>query len=80
MADTDHPDPPAEPSPDDPFMPIVESLLNYPLDSPEFLDAAEVADPAEIAEARRQLKQKTRWELEEKGALTARMDQLRAGR
>jgi hypothetical protein len=67
-----------ENDPDAPFMPIVESLLKYPLDSREFLDAAEVAGPAELAEARRQLQQNVRFELLEKAAVTARMDQLLA--
>ena len=40
---------------DEPFEPIVESLLKYPVGSPEFADAAAVAGPAEIAEARRQI-------------------------
>jgi hypothetical protein len=52
---THNPDKPVPPSPDDPFEPIVESLLRYPLDSREFADAAAVAGPAEIAEARRQI-------------------------
>jgi hypothetical protein len=39
----------------EPFEPIVESLLKYAVDSPQFIDAAEVAGPAEIAEACRQL-------------------------
>jgi hypothetical protein len=30
-----------------PFVPVVRSLLKYPIDSPEFLDAALVAGPAE---------------------------------
>lgn len=39
----------------DPFMPIVESLMKHPLDSPEFADALAVAGPPERAEARRQI-------------------------
>jgi hypothetical protein len=42
-------DKPPVPNPDDPFEPVVISLLRYPLDSPEFADAASVAGPAEIA-------------------------------
>ena len=39
--DAPNPDKPAEAKADDPFMPIVESLLGR--DSPEFRDALEVA-------------------------------------
>ena len=52
---TQDPDKPIPPSPDDPLEPIVESLLRYPLHSPEFADAASVAGPAEYAEAKRQI-------------------------
>ena len=53
------PDKPPEPSPDDPLEPIVVSVLRYPLDSPEFADAASLAGPAEIAEAQRQINGKS---------------------
>jgi hypothetical protein len=65
-------------SPDDPFMPIVESLLKYPPGSPEFLDALEVAGPAEKSEAQRQIKVARAAQREHQGALRARMDQLLA--
>lgn len=71
-------DQPAQPSPEDPFMPIVESLLGRPLDSPEFLDACQVAGPAEIAEARRQIRQTLRWEKEAQAKVRQRMEELLA--
>ena len=40
---------------DDAFEPIVESLLRWPLGSPQFAEALAVAGAAEIAEAHRQL-------------------------
>jgi hypothetical protein len=78
MNESDNPDRAPDPSPDDPFMPIVESLLKYPPGSPEFLDALEVAGPAEKAEAQRQIKMARHALLERQGALTARMDQMLA--
>ena len=61
-----------EPSPDDPFMPIVESLLKYPLDSRDFRAAAEVAGPAELAEVKRQLDQQIAWSEERNEELEER--------
>jgi hypothetical protein len=78
MNESDNPDRPPDPSPDDPFMPIVESLLKYEPGSPKFLDALEVAGPAEKAEAQRQLKVARHALREHQGALRARMDQLLA--
>jgi hypothetical protein len=40
---------------DQPFEPLVESLLGYPLDSREYAEAEEMAGPAERAEALRQI-------------------------
>ena len=39
----------------EPFTPIVESLLRWPVGSPEFEDALQVAGPLERAEALRQI-------------------------
>jgi hypothetical protein len=72
-----HPDDtPPEPKPDDPFMPIVESLLS--LDERKFREGLEVAGPAEIAEARRQTREETRWTKERQAAIEQRLDELRA--
>lgn len=61
---------------DEPFEPIVESLLKYPMDSPEFADAAAVAGPAEIAEAQRQLAQQLGWFEERQAWIDRRLDEL----
>jgi hypothetical protein len=73
-------DRPAEPKPEDPFMPIVESLLNpeTPVDSPEFQDALQVAGPAERAEVRRRIRQEIGWREERLDAIERRLDELRA--
>ena len=61
---------------DEPFEPIVESLLKYPLDSPEFEDAARVAGPAEIAETLRQLDQQQEAFLERQERINERKAEL----
>jgi hypothetical protein len=63
----------------EPFGPIVESLLGRPLDSPEFLDTAEVAGPAEIDEALRQLRQQIEWVDERLAEIKQELEQLEDG-
>jgi hypothetical protein len=70
------PDKAPEPKPDDPFTPIVESLLKYDIDSEEFRDAAEVAGPAELTEAMRQIGQKRELYLEARVEKLERMLEL----
>ena len=61
---------------DEPFDPIVESLVTYPTDSAEWADAASVAGPAEIAEARRQVVVKTELLEERQDEIERRMAEL----
>jgi hypothetical protein len=70
------PDKAPQPEASDPFMPIVESLLKYPVESDEFKDALSVAGTAERAEALRQINQTIEWELEAQFRVRRRMFEL----
>lgn len=61
-----------------PFVPLVRSLLKYPLDSPEFEDAAWCAGPAEIAFTREILKQELDKLAGRHAVIDHRRDELRA--
>jgi hypothetical protein len=65
-----------EPSPDDPFMPIVESLVKQNISAAELEDALAVAGPAERDEALRLLNQESDWMEERRDAIRKRLDEL----
>jgi hypothetical protein len=73
---SEDPDKPVSVGPDDALEPIVESLLRWPLDSPEFADAAEVAGPAEFAEALRQIDEQTDAYQERQAWIDGRLKEL----